>query len=75
MGEGGGEGDRRRPINTVCGNDGTLGGGVIVAGIVTRYVVTSVPWFSNWYTAISINVVGSKYKAVRQDLKILWIFL
>ena len=27
------------------------------------------------YTAISINVVGSKNKATRQDLKILWIFL
>ena len=27
-----------------------------------------------YYTAISNNVVGSKYKAVRQDLKILWIF-
>ena len=26
------------------------------------------------HTAISINVVGSKYKAVTQDLKILWIF-
>ena len=26
------------------------------------------------YTAISINVVGSKYKAIRQDLKIRWIF-
>ena len=25
------------------------------------------------YTAISINVVGSKYNAVRQDVKILWI--
>ena len=23
----------------------------------------------------SINVVGSKYKAIRQDLKILWIFI
>ena len=26
------------------------------------------------YTAISINVVRSRYKAVREDLKILWIF-
>ena len=25
------------------------------------------------YTTISINVVGSKYKAITQDLKILWI--
>ena len=27
------------------------------------------------HTAISINVVGSKFKAVRHDFKILWIFL
>ena len=27
------------------------------------------------HTAISINVVGSKYKAIRQDLNILWIFV
>ena len=26
------------------------------------------------HTAVSINVVGSKCKAIRQDLKILWIF-
>ena len=26
------------------------------------------------YRAISINFVGSKYKAIRQDLMILWIF-
>ena len=26
------------------------------------------------YTAITINVFGLKYKDIRQDLKILWIF-
>ena len=35
--------------------------------------ILSIQLFAILYTAISINV-GSKYKAIRQDLKILWIF-
>ena len=40
------------------------------SGFVEYYIFT-ISSLSILYTAISIHVVGSKYKAIRQDLKIL----
>ena len=38
-----------------------------------RFLSSLLRWFL-LYTAILFNVVGSKYKAIRQDFKIPWIF-